>query len=550
MPYPSKKIRRIRACTSQETTKNSSTIRRIQKTSIRRIQDIVINILEDIERGPYSKKPPICRIHLNRYADSFAPVARLEVVRMFVAYAAHKNFTICQMDVKTAFLNGLLKEEVFVSQPDRFVDPDFPNHVYHLKKALFAKLMKDNFEISMMGKMKFFLGLQIHQSPRGIFINQSQYTMELLRKHEMVKCDTVTTPMATAKIDANLQDLARCLDDYKSTSRRLQFLGDKLVNWSSKKQDCTAMSTVEAELFYMAQQIITAAQLVPKFQGIRRCNNYDMLQSIPCSSECKILWKTVSKVPDTKDTIKFKLNTQYITYTVDMFRDTLHLLVETPDNPFVAPVNIEIIEYFMQSVGYQDVVDKVSAFYTKFLAQPWQTMFKCGFNNFIFQNKDVIQYPRFTKLIIADLMKKFPSIPPRLEEDYHSIKDDILLVRTHRTTPRYYRTPTLTAASPQEKMRKQSVRETSSPRKFLKATIKQKKQSTTPIPPASDDRERDEIVEANLLSLTLHKTALAAEAQENVAKVQEKLAEEEIEKMVEGEEDEESYESEFFDSKL
>ncbi|GJZ62690.1 retrovirus-related pol polyprotein from transposon TNT 1-94 [Tanacetum coccineum] len=68
---------------------------------------------------------------------SFAPVTRLEAVRMFVAYG-HKNFTIYQMDVKTAFLNGPLKKEVFVSQPDGFVDPDFPNHVYRLKKALYG----------------------------------------------------------------------------------------------------------------------------------------------------------------------------------------------------------------------------------------------------------------------------------------------------------------------------------------------------------------------------------------------------------------------------
>ncbi|GKF69100.1 retrovirus-related pol polyprotein from transposon TNT 1-94, partial [Tanacetum coccineum] len=69
--------------------------------------------------------------------ESFAPVARLEAVRMFVAFAAHKNITIFQMDVKTAFLNGPLKEEVYVSQPDVFVDPDFLDHVYRLKKALY-----------------------------------------------------------------------------------------------------------------------------------------------------------------------------------------------------------------------------------------------------------------------------------------------------------------------------------------------------------------------------------------------------------------------------
>ncbi|GKB17903.1 hypothetical protein Tco_0851826 [Tanacetum coccineum] len=173
----------------------------------------------------------------------------------------------------------------------------------------------------------------------------------------------------------------------------------------------------------------------------------------------------------------------------------------------------------MQKVGYQGVVDKVSAFYTKFLAQ------LCC----VFQKKDVIQHPRFTKLIIADLMKKFPSITQRFDEDYHSIKDDISLVRTHKTTPRAHRTPTLTTASPHGNKRKKVSRETSSPQKLLKVTIRQKKQSTTLIPPPGDDKERDEMAEATLL-------------------MQEKLEEEEIEKMVKGEEDEESYASEFANS--
>ncbi|GJY17236.1 retrovirus-related pol polyprotein from transposon TNT 1-94 [Tanacetum coccineum] len=72
------------------------------------------------------------------FEESFAPVARLEAVRMFIAYAAHKNITIFQMDVKTAFLNGPLKEEVYVSQPKGFIDPEFPDHVYRLKKALYG----------------------------------------------------------------------------------------------------------------------------------------------------------------------------------------------------------------------------------------------------------------------------------------------------------------------------------------------------------------------------------------------------------------------------
>ncbi|GJW62126.1 putative ribonuclease H-like domain-containing protein [Tanacetum coccineum] len=202
------------------------------------------------------------------FEESFAPVARLEAVRMFIAYAAHKNITIFQMDVKTAFLNGPLKEEVYVSQPEGFIDPEFPDHVYRLKKALyglkqaprawydklssfliehgftkgiidptlftrrhggdillvqvyvddiifgstnpdfskrFANLMKNNFEMSMMGELKFFLGLQVHQSPRGIFISQSQYAIELLKKHGLDECVSMSTHMATERLDADLQ---------------------------------------------------------------------------------------------------------------------------------------------------------------------------------------------------------------------------------------------------------------------------------------------------------------------------------------------------------
>ncbi|GJV61293.1 retrovirus-related pol polyprotein from transposon TNT 1-94 [Tanacetum coccineum] len=215
------------------------------------------------------------------FEESFAPIARLEVIRIFVAYAAHKNFPIYQMDVKTTFLNGPLKEEVFVRQPDGSVDPYFPNHVYRLKKALyglkqalepvqicvddiifgstkpvfstrFAKLMKDNFEMPMIDEMKFFLGLQVYQSPLEIFICQSQYTMDLFKKPGIEKYDTISTPMATAKLDANLQglwylkdygfeliaysdaDLTGCNDDCKSTS------GDEDATarlWISIQQD-------------------------------------------------------------------------------------------------------------------------------------------------------------------------------------------------------------------------------------------------------------------------------------------------------------------------
>ena len=84
--------------------------------------------------------------------------------------------------------------------------------------------MKDNFEMSMIDEMKFFLRLQVHQSPRGIFICQSQYTMDLLKKHEMEKCDTVTTPMAITKLDAGLQGTQVDQTKYRSMIGGLMYL--------------------------------------------------------------------------------------------------------------------------------------------------------------------------------------------------------------------------------------------------------------------------------------------------------------------------------------
>nr|GEV18298.1 hypothetical protein [Tanacetum cinerariifolium] len=132
------------------------------------------------------------------FEESFAPVARIEAIRIFLAYAAHKSFTVFQMDVKTAFLHGSLKEDVYMCQPEGFIDADHPSHVYKLKKALYGLKQAPRacrFEMSMMGEMTCFLGLQVNQSPCGIFINQSKYVLEILNKYGMESCDPVGTLM-------------------------------------------------------------------------------------------------------------------------------------------------------------------------------------------------------------------------------------------------------------------------------------------------------------------------------------------------------------------
>nr|GEZ10163.1 integrase, catalytic region, zinc finger, CCHC-type, peptidase aspartic, catalytic [Tanacetum cinerariifolium] len=177
------------------------------------------------------------------FEESFAPVARLEAVRLFIAYAAHKSFTVYQIYVKTIFLCSHLKEEVCVNQPDGFVDPHHPDKVYHLKKALYGlkqapRAWYDELSNFLVSK-GFSKGIQIHQSPPGIFINQAKYAQEILIKHGMTSCDSVGTPMATKHLDADLSGTPVDQTKYRSC--------DKLVSWSSKKQEYTSMSSAEAE---------------------------------------------------------------------------------------------------------------------------------------------------------------------------------------------------------------------------------------------------------------------------------------------------------------
>ncbi|GJZ75699.1 retrovirus-related pol polyprotein from transposon TNT 1-94 [Tanacetum coccineum] len=151
------------------------------------------------------------------FEESFALVARMKVIRIFLAYAAHKSFIVYQMDVKTAFLHGLLKEDVYnhftkgtvdLTLFIRCYDDDLLVVQVYVDDIIFgstnlrytqsfADIMKSCLEMSMMGEMTFFHGLQVNQSPHGIFINQSNYVLEILKKHGMKNCDPIGTPMET-----------------------------------------------------------------------------------------------------------------------------------------------------------------------------------------------------------------------------------------------------------------------------------------------------------------------------------------------------------------
>nr|GEZ08263.1 copia-type Pol polyprotein [Tanacetum cinerariifolium] len=244
------------------------------------------------------------------FEESFALVARMEAMRIFLAFATHKSFTVFQIDVKTAFLHGTLKEDVYVCQPEGFIDADHPSHVSKLKKALYGLKQAPrawNDELStFLLQNHFFKGItdptlfisrfvddilvikdKLNLDQNGTPVDATKYrrmigalmyltysrpdivhatclyaryqakpTEKHLKEVKRIFCylwGTINTSLwytkdsgfeLTGFLDA---DYVGCKDTFKSTSGGAQFLGEKLVSWSLKKQDCTALSTAEAE---------------------------------------------------------------------------------------------------------------------------------------------------------------------------------------------------------------------------------------------------------------------------------------------------------------
>jgi hypothetical protein len=187
------------------------------------------------------------------FGETYAPVARLESIRILLAYATYHGFKLYQMDVKSAFLNGPIKEEVYVEQPPGFEDSEYPNHVYKLSKVLyglkqaprdflitngfkvgkadptlftktiandlfvcqiyvddiifgstnkstceeFSRIMIQKFEMSMMGELKYYLGFQVKQLQEGTFISQTKYIQDILTNVGMKDAKPIKTPMGT-----------------------------------------------------------------------------------------------------------------------------------------------------------------------------------------------------------------------------------------------------------------------------------------------------------------------------------------------------------------
>ncbi|KAI3758473.1 hypothetical protein L6452_06036 [Arctium lappa] len=427
------------------------------------------------------------------YDETFAPVARLEAIRIFLAYVAHKGFKVYQMDVKSAFLHSKLNEEVYVQQPPGFESTEYPNHVYYLDKALyglkqaprawyetlstflinngfekgtidttlfikryknemilvqiyvddiifgstnqkycdkFSELMKSEFEMSLMRELTFFLGLQVKQTSEGTFISQSKYVYEILQKYKLNDSTSMRTPLSTgvkldtdpsgesvdiktyrgmigsllyltasrpdimfatclcARYQANPKvshltavkrifkylrgtqtlglwypklssfdltaytdaDHAGCKLDRKSTSGCCQLLGNKLVSWSSKKQNCVSTSTAEAE--YVAAASCCSQVLWMKTQLRDYGQQFDRIP---------ILYDSKSAIAISANPVQHS-KTKHIDVRYHFLKD--HVEKGTIEMYFV-PTELQLADIFTKALDERRASDLVSDVYIR-----------------------------------------------------------------------------------------------------------------------------------------------------------------------------------------
>nr|GEU83059.1 hypothetical protein [Tanacetum cinerariifolium] len=468
-----------------EPSSDASSSEDIYKVKLDEYGDVLKNKAQLVAKG-YQQEEGI------DFEESFAPVARIEAIRIFIANVASKNMTIYQMDVKTAFLNGELKEKVYVCRPEGFVDPDHSIHVYRLKKDLYglkqaprawydtlSRFLLDNkfskgvvdptFFTLKIGKhillvqiYKFGMDscdpvdtpmvdqLKLDDDPLGILVDQTRFRrmvgslmclrasrpdlvfavcictryqasptkkhLEALKRVFRYLRETINwglwypkdTAMAlTAYADA---DHAGCPDIQRTTSESAQFLGDKLVSWSSKKQESTAISTTEAkyiamsgccaQILWMRSQLTDYGFLANIFTKALPRERFEFLLSrlgmksmspttlkrlqkeegkaftasstIP-SIYIQQFWDTI-RYDKTARCYKCQLDEQWFDLTKDTLRDALQITPVNNNNAFSSPPSSNALINFINDLGYPKVVRNLSNAVTNDMFQPWRAL--------------------------------------------------------------------------------------------------------------------------------------------------------------------------------
>ncbi|GJX21451.1 hypothetical protein Tco_0224128 [Tanacetum coccineum] len=269
-------------------------------------------------------------------------------------------------------------------------------------------------------------------------------------------------------------------------------------------------------------------------------------------------WKTVRMVKDEKDVMRFMIDQQEVDFTLDAFRKMLQLPLASAQNPFIRPAEYMTIKKFLKILGYKGEAPMLPSFLLRVLLSHGK---HCSGFSIDAQPQEFNRYPRYVKLIINYVFRTYPNVPKRVNEPYHYIRDDDLILNmftncvvapmiqlqlgvstqeTHRTlsvprSPKPKRTP--------QKKNENVVGESSKPRK----SNKMKLTTTRPDPiiplPTYSEIEQEQLTEAKHVSIAIDVNAKEAKARENDVAVEKAIMSEEVEKLVDGGEEETKSES-------
>nr|GEU52727.1 hypothetical protein [Tanacetum cinerariifolium] len=397
------------------------------------------------------------------FEESFALVARLEAIRIFLGYAAHKNMVVYQMDVNTAFLNGNLREEVYVSQPNGFVDQDNPNHVYKLKKALYGLKQAPHAWYDMLSSFLISQDFSKGSVDPTIFIRRNGNDLLLVQIYVDDIIFAASTPklldtpmVEKSKLDEHKEgkafdsshyrgmigtllyltasrpdlqfaiyaDHAVCQDTRRNTSGIMQFLGERLISWSSKRKKSAAISKYKILIggpysyiykldyinlygFFLRrtmdtkidQQVAIDKVLVPHVQRLRigRSNFrllsdikskestlqhvYDVLRLCPFFKAFLVtvdvpeiymqeLWATATVY---HYAIRFKMDNKMHIVNFESFRDMLHICLRVHGQSFAEPPFEEEILAFICFLGHNAAIKMLTDVNINKLYHPWRS---------------------------------------------------------------------------------------------------------------------------------------------------------------------------------
>nr|GEW92598.1 hypothetical protein [Tanacetum cinerariifolium] len=326
------------------------------------------------------------------FEESFASVSRLAAIRIFHAYAAKKNMVVYQMDVKSAFLNGNQREEVYVSQPSGFVDLDNPNHVYKLKKALYRFKQAPR------------------ACPRGIFINQSKYALESLKKYGFESCDPVDTLMVEkSKLDEDKEGKVIDPSHYRGMIGTLLYLTTSRPDLQFAICMCARSKHIDIRYQFIKEHVEngvielyfvnTEYQLEDNFTkalGRERIefliNKLGMRSFTP--ETLKQLTDEVDETMDMKidqqvaldealvphatatvhhHSIRFNMNNKKGIVNLEYFMEMLHICLRIPNQTFDELLFEAKILAFLRYLGHSGEIKKITDVNINKLHQPWRS---------------------------------------------------------------------------------------------------------------------------------------------------------------------------------